>query len=99
MDTSGNVTFINQQALEMYLVMSGISKNADMDEVESSWWRMMTGREVANWNWSKETENDVYSSIKPWKRVAWNMALEVLIGGKFPGSWKKILEERANSSE
>ncbi len=34
MDTSGNVTFINQQALEMYLVMSGISKNADMDEVE-----------------------------------------------------------------
>jgi hypothetical protein len=100
MENNGNADFINQQALEMYLTMSGFPKNADIDVVENIWWRMMLGREVANHTWDENMINKVYQSIKPWKRVAWMRALEVLIGrAKFPQSWKRILEERANYLE
>jgi hypothetical protein len=84
----------------MYLIMSSLPKGSDIDFVENLWWRMMTNREVANHSWSKDTEDDVYKSLKHWKKAAWNMAFKVLIGGdKFPRIWKKILEERAHYSE
>lgn len=97
MEERGNADFINRQALEMYLVMSNFPKGSDIDFIENLWWRMMTGREVANHSWTKDIEDNVYQTIKPWKKVAWNMAFQVLIGRQFPGLWKTILQERAHS--